>query len=188
MLVLVQLTGSQADLVAAASSGNLQALNSMSTGNLAGLTGDAGISQSQVNHTAHVSLAMLFSTLHRKLGTAVHHCALQHNFCCAALLACCVCCACLQPFLAHSMSCLGCYTCVLIVYQRSSNLLNSLRCCVRFASYGCCSMFACNKHYAEYRVRAPYCEKHASVVSVFAAVATRHCVLIRAMVLQIASQ
>ncbi|KAL3140281.1 hypothetical protein ABBQ38_004549 [Trebouxia sp. C0009 RCD-2024] len=42
-----QLTGSQADLVAAASSGNLQALNSMSTGNLAGLTGDAGLSQSQ---------------------------------------------------------------------------------------------------------------------------------------------
>ena len=44
----VQLTGSQADLVAAASSGNLQALNSMSTGNLAGLGGGASMSQSQV--------------------------------------------------------------------------------------------------------------------------------------------
>ena len=50
VVVSVQLTGSQADLVAAASSGNLQALNSMSTGNLAGLTGDAGMSQSQVNY------------------------------------------------------------------------------------------------------------------------------------------
>lgn len=44
----VQLTGSQADLVAAASSGNLQALNSMSTGNLAGLSSNASMSQSQV--------------------------------------------------------------------------------------------------------------------------------------------
>ncbi|KAA6426657.1 MAG: meiosis protein [Trebouxia sp. A1-2] len=42
-----QLTGSQADLVAAASSGNLQALNSMSTGNLTGLGSNGSLSQSQ---------------------------------------------------------------------------------------------------------------------------------------------
>lgn len=45
---VLQLTGSQADLVAAASSGNLQALNSMSTGNLTGLGSNGSLSQSQV--------------------------------------------------------------------------------------------------------------------------------------------
>lgn len=45
---VLQLSGSQADLVAAASSGNLQALNSMSTGNLTGLGSNGTLSQSQV--------------------------------------------------------------------------------------------------------------------------------------------
>ena len=55
----LQLTGSQADLVAAASSGNLQALNSMSTGNLAGLSAGAGLTQSQVCNMPTASSLML---------------------------------------------------------------------------------------------------------------------------------
>ena len=61
----VQLTGSQADLVAAASSGNLQALNSMSTGNLAGLSGNASMSQSQVS-------TLLLDSAHDTILHAVH--------------------------------------------------------------------------------------------------------------------
>ena len=72
-VVSVQLTGSQADLVAAASSGNLQALNSMSTGNLAGLTADPGISQSQVNHNPYV-LLLHSSTLHTRGWANVFPC------------------------------------------------------------------------------------------------------------------
>ena len=43
-----QLNGSQADLLAAASSGNLQALNSMSSGNLRSLATSTALPQSQV--------------------------------------------------------------------------------------------------------------------------------------------
>ena len=44
-----QLNGSSADLLAAASSGNLQALNSMSTGNLRSLASSNALPQSQVS-------------------------------------------------------------------------------------------------------------------------------------------
>ena len=44
-----QLNGSSADLLAAASSGNLQALNSMSTGNLRNLASSNALPQSQVS-------------------------------------------------------------------------------------------------------------------------------------------
>ena len=61
----LQLTGSQADLVAAASSGNLQALNSMSTGNLAGLTANAGLSQSQVCSLCNPLYQLLLMSSHQ---------------------------------------------------------------------------------------------------------------------------
>lgn len=48
-----QLNGSSADLFAAASSGNLQALNSMSTGNLANLATSTALPQSQVSNLQH---------------------------------------------------------------------------------------------------------------------------------------
>lgn len=89
MLWSLQLTGSQADLVAAASSGNLQALNSMSTGNLTGLTANAGLSQSQVcildiqSFAAHLicchpchSLYACLTTLH---GDAARTCCAYWN-------------------------------------------------------------------------------------------------------------
>ena len=68
-----QLNGSQADLLAAASSGNLQALNSMSTGNLRSLATSNTLPQSQASSISPflVSRACSSVTRHHVMPVAV---------------------------------------------------------------------------------------------------------------------